>query len=308
MIGIICAMELEIEKIREGMTDVTEEKHAGVVYTLGKKKGADVVMAVSGAGKVFAAICTQAMIDNFHPEVILNVGVAGSLSTDLSIGDIVMAEQLVQHDMDVTALGLKKGQLYGSDYRFFPANSKVIDLIKECLELVNLEREKEGKKALHAIKGTVASGDVFVADSGLKKSIVDEFQAVACEMEGAAIAQVCCVNEIRFGVIRAISDSANEDSTMDYGEFSRMLHTGIQIGRIFPSCYCNTQKHTDITDMSAKRIRIGFICFHLRSIPDFSSDRFDLIEPCIAVVCFIIGFQECITCCDDVILRERLFG
>lgn len=222
MIGIICAMELEIEKIREGMTDITEEKHAGVVYTLGKKKGADVVMAVSGAGKVFAAICTQAMIDNFHPEVILNVGVAGSLSTDLSIGDIVMAEQLVQHDMDVTALGLKKGQLYGSDYRFFPANSKVIDLIKECLELVNLEREKEGKKALHAIKGTVASGDIFVADSGLKKSIVDEFQAVACEMEGAAIAQVCCVNEIRFGVIRAISDSANEDSTMDYGEFSRM--------------------------------------------------------------------------------------
>ena len=222
MIGIICAMELEIKKIREGMTDITEEKHAGVVYTIGKKKGTDVVMAVSGAGKVFAAICTQAMIDHYHPEVILNVGVAGGLSPDLSVGDLVMAEQLVQYDMDVTALGLKKGQLFGSDYRFFPANSKVIDIAKDCLELVNLEREKEGKKALHAIKGTIASGDVFVADSGLKKSIVDEFQAVACEMEGAAIAQVCCVNEMGFGVVRDISDAANESSTMDFGEFCKM--------------------------------------------------------------------------------------
>lgn len=221
MIGIICAMEIEMKKLLEDMTDISEVKHAGVRFVTGKKKDKDTVMAISGVGKVNAAVCTQIMIDLFKPEIILNVGVAGSLTPDLNVTDIVIASQLVQHDMDCTALGFKKGQIYGSGERFFPANQYVVDKLKESIDILNSEKEKKGEKQIHSIFGTIASGDLFVSEDSVKKKIVGEFQAVACEMEGAAVGQVCVANELRFGVVRAISDSANESSKMDYGEFCR---------------------------------------------------------------------------------------
>ena len=223
MTGVICAMEIEMKNIREGMTVTSEKECAGVKFVEGKKFGKDIVVAVCGVGKVFAAICTQTMIDYYKPDIILNVGVAGGLSSSLDVKDVVIADQLIQHDMDATALGCKKGEIYGegTSYRYFPANAYVIDRIKESAEIVNSERKKAGREPLRIFTGTVASGDLFVSDKEKKAELRDEFQAMACEMEGAAIAQVCCVNKVRFGVIRAISDSADEGSKMDFGVFCK---------------------------------------------------------------------------------------
>ena len=219
MKGLICAMDLEMKKIREDMKNVKEEKRAGITFVCGNIDETEVVAAVCGVGKVNAAICTQAMIDRFSPDCILNVGVAGSLSKELDVTDIVVADKLVQHDFDCTALGCKPGEIYGSDQRFFMADPFVAEKLMKAIDVINGRRTASGEKALHAVTGSIASGDQFISSAEKKSFITSEFGSLACEMEGASIAQVCVANGVPFGVIRAISDSADESSHMDFGEF-----------------------------------------------------------------------------------------
>ena len=205
MIGIIGAMDIEIEHINAVMEEKEEFTVSGALYTKGKLDGKDVVTAVCGIGKVFAAMCAQTMIVKFGADTVINTGVAGGLTDKTDILDTVVATALVQHDMDTTYFGDPKGMISGINVVEFPCDSTLAEKIT-----ANVEG--------NCVRGIVASGDCFVADNDRKKDISETFSAVACEMEGAAIAQVCYVNKIPFCVLRTISDGANGEE-MSYEKF-----------------------------------------------------------------------------------------
>lgn len=212
MIGIICAMKIEADAIRASLGDTKTETVSGVKFTTGTLHGKDIVIAVCGIGKVFAAICTEAMILRYAPTLIINSGVAGTLTDKLSIGDIAIAKDLVQHDMDTSALGDPVGLVSGINKIHFEADEKAIAAFEAAVKEVGA----------NSVVGTIASGDQFMSDTEKKNVIRDRFGAVACEMEGAAIAHVAYVNSVPFAVLRAISDSASGDAQMEYPKFVAM--------------------------------------------------------------------------------------
>ena len=210
MIGIIGAMDIEVDYIKSIMTDVEIVSVSGVDFYAGKAFGKDVVTAKCGIGKVYAALCCQTMILKFNPDVIINTGVAGALVSGLSVLDVVVADKVCQHDMDTSPLGDPKGLISGINKIFFPCDERYANLLSEVVSRLNLK----------GVSGTVASGDVFVADKALKNAISSEFSAVACEMEGGAMGHVCFVNNVPFCCLRAISDG--DGAEMDYMEFSKL--------------------------------------------------------------------------------------
>lgn len=212
MIGIICAMKIEADAIRASLTDTRTEVVSGVEFTVGKRYGKEIVLAVCGIGKVFAAICTEAMILRFAPTLILNSGVAGTLTEALSIGDIAIAKNLVQHDMDTSPLGDPVGLVSGINKIYFDADEAAVAAFAKATASVGV----------NSVIGTIASGDQFMSDTAKKNAIRDRFGAIACEMEGAAIAHVAYVNNVPFAVLRAISDSASGDAQMEYPKFVAM--------------------------------------------------------------------------------------
>lgn len=211
-IGIIGAMKIEVEAIQAIMEDKEEQIISGVLFVSGTLYGKKIVVAECGIGKVFAAICTEAMILSYKPDVIINTGVAGGLATDLKIGDIAIAESVVQHDMDTSPLGDPIGYLSGINIVNIPCDKKVNALLTDVVESLNI----------NTVTGVIVSGDQFINGAEKKKMLVESFRAVSCEMEGASIGHVCYVNKVPFGVVRSISDGADDDSHMDYPEFCRM--------------------------------------------------------------------------------------
>lgn len=212
MIGIIGAMEVEVEAIRQRLSDKKEKNISGVRYVSGKLGKNEVVTAVCGIGKVFAAICAQTMILEYAPSVIINTGVAGSLSSALNVCDIAIADKVVQHDMDTSPLGDPKGMISGINVVYIEADEQV------CNELVETVKQA----GINTARGTIASGDQFIASREVKERIVSDFGAIACEMEGASIGQVCYVNKVPFAVLRAISDKADGVAEIDYPSFCKM--------------------------------------------------------------------------------------
>ena len=209
-IGIICAMEIEAAEIRSALSDVQEKTVGGILFHSGKMGEREVVIAVCGIGKVFAAMCAQTMILAFAPDAIYNSGVAGSLTEKLSILDVAVSEKLVQHDMDTTPLGDPPGLISGINRVFFPGSDDLTAAVA-----------KEGAAlGLRVLPGTIASGDQFISKAEQKKRIKETFDPIACEMEGAAIAQVAFVNKIPFCAIRAISDAYDGKNEMDYAQFA----------------------------------------------------------------------------------------
>lgn len=198
MIGIIGAMDVEIENIIKNMTDTKSEEISSVTYTSGKLKGKDVVCAVCGIGKVFAAICTQTMILRYKPDIIINTGIAGSLSSDLRVCDTVVAESLVQHDMDTTYFGDPKGFVQHLGIVNIPCNEELG--IKICSVMED--------KGVHCVRGVIATGDAFIADEATKNDIAKTFNAIACDMEGASIALVSYMGNVKCVVMRTVSDGA----------------------------------------------------------------------------------------------------
>ena len=205
-IGIIGAMTVETEGLIAEMTDKKTHTVSGVTYTEGTLCGRNVVVATCGVGKVFAAICAEAMILRFGVTALLNTGVAGGLSPMLEVGDVVVADCVVQHDMNTTALGDPKGLISG-------INVVKIDTDKHLLKALC---EATAELGYNGIVGTVASGDLFVTKQKTKDGLAKDFDAVACEMEGAPIGHVAFVNGIPFAVLRAISDGGDG---MEYSEF-----------------------------------------------------------------------------------------
>ena len=208
-ICIIGALDTEVEGLISLLGSYEVETVGAIKCHLGILDGKKVAIARCGVGKVFAAMCAAAMIVKYSPDLIINTGVGGALSDKLMPTDTVIADKLCQHDMDTSALGDPKGLISGINKIYFEADKKAVEILKSGAESLSIK----------AFVGTVASGDKFVADREDKKKIISEFSAMACEMEGCAIAQVAFVNSVPFAVIRAISDSADGDAGMDYASF-----------------------------------------------------------------------------------------
>lgn len=175
------------------------------------------VAVKSGIGKVNAARCTQIMIDNFHPDYIINSGIAGGIDASLSVGDIIIGEELVQHDFDVTAFGHAKGYLCTGERDDVPT---VFHSDKKLVYLLESSAKEAGGSG-KVRTGRIASGDIFVADRTLKESISHEFKAAAAEMEGAAIAQTAAYADIPFVVLRVISDQADGEAAESFETFEK---------------------------------------------------------------------------------------
>ena len=212
MIGIIGAMTVEVEKIKALMTDKKTEKISGIEFASGLFMGKPVVVAVSGVGKVNAAVCTEAMILKYAPRLIINTGVGGALSDDLKIGDIALSCCTAEHDMDTTPLGEPKGFISGLETVKIKADEKALLDFKEVLKDLGL----------NYVVGPIASGDQFINSPIEKERIKGEFDAVCCEMEGASIGHVCAMNNIPYLVVRAISDGADDSSHLSFPEFVKM--------------------------------------------------------------------------------------
>lgn len=209
MIGIIGAMDIEIDALKALLTQPKSETVSGIEFTRGVLEGKQVVLAVCGIGKVFAAICAQTMILRYGVSVVINTGVGGSLSKELSVGNIAIADYAVQHDMDTSPLGDPVGHISGINVVQLPADKELAEKIKAVTDRLGIK----------SLVGTIASGDQFVASTAQKERIVSNFGAVACEMEGAAIGHVCYVNKVPFAIIRSISDNANGEAEIDYPTF-----------------------------------------------------------------------------------------
>ena len=212
MIGIIAAMNVEMDGLRAHMENPVSETVSGVEFVRGTIEGREVVTAVCGIGKVFAALCAQTMILRYAPEAVINTGVAGTLTDELSIGNLAVSACVVQHDMDTSAIGDPVGLISGINMVEIPADRALTDRLCAAAQTVGVK----------TLTGCIASGDQFVASPGRKTFIADTFSAIACEMEGAAVGQVCYVNRVPFCVLRAISDSADGSSHMDYPVFAQM--------------------------------------------------------------------------------------
>ena len=211
VLGIIGAMSEELEILLKDMSLEDVQVKANMKFHKGKLWGKDVVAVVCGIGKVNAAICTQILASEYNVSAVINVGVAGGIGKDIYPGDVVIAENLVQYDMDTTAFGDPMGQIPRLDTFDFKCVSKLIETAKSACEEAT---------EFKTFSGRIVSGDMFVASIDKIKWLESEFAALAWEMEGASIAHVCYLNKIPFVVIRSISDNANNGAHMDFEKFT----------------------------------------------------------------------------------------
>lgn len=212
MVGIIGAMSVEVDDLKACMSDVSVQIISGIEFYKGSIHGVDCVVARCGVGKVYAAVCAQTMILQYHTNIVINTGVAGGIGADIHIGDVVISSGLVQYDMDTSAIGDEVGLISGMNIVTIPATKTLVDLVVKVAQTVY-----DGK--VHV--GVIATGDQFICDAKKLNSIAARFQASACEMEGGSIAHVCYINHVDFVVIRAISDNANDEASVDYMQFSK---------------------------------------------------------------------------------------
>ena len=209
MIGIIGAMQTEVDLLISKIENAETKIISGISFVSGKIYEKEVVVAKCGIGKVFAALCAQTMILEYGVKMLINTGVGGAISDELDIGDIAVSDFVVQHDMDTTALGDPLGLISGINVVKIAADEGLV---------ADFCRAAKEKGARHLV-GTIASGDTFISSAEKKKNIAAAFDAVVCEMEGAAIGQVCYVNKTPFCIVRAVSDKADGSSGVDYMTF-----------------------------------------------------------------------------------------
>ena len=215
MTGIIGAMESEVRILISKLENAKEQIIGRNVYYTGLLCGKEVVIARCGIGKVAAAVSAQIMIDRFGADLVINTGIAGGLAKGIGIGDIVIASGLIQHDFDLSLFGYAKGYIPGFDQQ----DRNVPTVFKADCETVGKLECAAKKLGVNCKTGVIVSGDIFVCDSAKKNELVSLFGAYATEMEGAAIAEAACLSGVPFAVIRAISDSADEEATESFDTF-----------------------------------------------------------------------------------------
>ena len=210
-LGIIGAMDVEVERLVAQVEDARVTRHARMDFTEGTLFGLPVVVVRCGVGKVHAAACVQSLVDLFGVTHVVNTGAAGSLDARLDIGDILMSLDVVHHDVDATNFGYAPGEVPGSGMEAYPADAALVEAVQQAAQ----------EAGASCAVGRVATGDSFVRDAAEKDRIARTFQARCCEMEGAAIAQACWLNDVPFVVVRAISDKADGSDALDYPIFER---------------------------------------------------------------------------------------
>jgi len=186
----------------------SDVEYADNLYHKAKYKDLDIVLSHSKIGKVNAALTASMMIEHFGCEMLLFTGVAGAVTSELKIGDLVAATQLCQHDLDITD--------FGHPYGYVPKGKIYVESSRE---LLHIAKAVANDKGINLKKGIIATGDQFIADSERKEWIARTFNADAIEMEGAAVAVVCDALDIPFFVLRAICDAADIDATFDFDKF-----------------------------------------------------------------------------------------
>ncbi len=212
LIGIIGAMNVEIDSLKAKLTDAFHEAAGNWDFVSGKLAGKDVVVVQCGIGKVNAALCAQYLILKYKPELIINTGVGGSLHSNVRYGDIVIADKVVQHDVDTSPIGDPVGLVSTINKIYFDCDQSAGNALESaCREC-----------GIPCVRGIAASGDQFIASKEKKERIVSLFNASVCEMEGGAIGQVCYICNTPFEVIRSISDNADDGSPSDYSTFVKV--------------------------------------------------------------------------------------
>ena len=211
MIGIIGAMEEEVAKLQELCEDREEIQKGPYFFVKGKLSGKEVVLCKAGIGKVNAAACTQALIDRFQPSYIVNTGIAGAISPEVHILDLVISRDALQYDVDVTRFDYPLGKVPGDEKLGYDADAHLLELAVEVNKEINPEH--------NSYIGRVVTGDRFVSSHETKEYLKKTFDAACCEMEGAAIAQIATKNGVPFVILRFISDEANNEASMVYEEF-----------------------------------------------------------------------------------------
>ena len=206
--GIIGAMESEVTAIKDAMADVRVTRVSGMEFARGSIAGSEVVVVQCGICKVNAAVCAQTLINGFGVDRVVNTGVAGSLTDELTINDFVVSVDAVQHDYDVTAIGFAPGEIPYTGMVAFPADEGMRERAVEAV--------RRAAPTSKVLEGRVCSGDQFIATTEQRERIVSTFGGLCAEMEGAAIAQVCHLNGTPYVIIRAISDDSDG---MTYEEF-----------------------------------------------------------------------------------------
>jgi len=213
-IGIIGAMDEEIALYLDAMQGAAASTKAGITYYEGELEGKPVVLCKSGVGKVNAAVTTQVLIDRFQVDCVIFTGVAGAVHPELNIGDIVVSADCVQHDIDVTALGFQPGQIPFTDRWVWKADDRLRQLA--------LEAGKDLEAGVRVVSGRILSGDQFIASRDKVQWLHEQFDASCTEMEGAAVAQVCAMNQVPFVIVRSMSDNADGSAHVNFTEFTRL--------------------------------------------------------------------------------------
>ena len=212
-IGIIAAEVKEMEAVKEKMQNIKETKFYNSTFYEGTISNKNCVLVRCGEGKVNAARTTQMLIDKFAVDAVINVGSAGGLNPELDYEDIVVSTACIQHDFDITAFGREKGYIPNIEDKYIYADKTLLEKATKAIEETNNK----------VIKGIIATGDVFVAGKEKRKALYEEFKAECVEMEGAAVAQVCHLDNIPFIIIRSISDTVNGNDKIDFESYLEVV-------------------------------------------------------------------------------------
>ena len=213
---ILCRLDPALDPSSRLDDIIAETKHIKTEYIAGNRyfiahyKGHEIVVAYSKIGKVFAALTASVLAQRYRVEKLLFSGVAGAISKDLHIGDLVAATKLCQHDLDITAFGHPYGYV-PEGKRFIPSDARLLQIARDVAK----------RRGIALKEGIIATGDQFVADAARKEWIGETFGADALEMEGAAVAVVCDAFDIPFFILRSISDAADMDAGFDFDTFLR---------------------------------------------------------------------------------------
>ncbi|MCK5780712.1 MAG: 5'-methylthioadenosine/adenosylhomocysteine nucleosidase [Psychrilyobacter sp.] len=214
MIGIIGAMHEEIIELKGLIKNLKEEKVIGMSFFSGELEGKEIVLVEGGIGKVNATICTTLLIEKFKIEKLIFTGVAGGTNPEIEVGDIVISNELIEHDFDCTAFGMKHGEIPRMDTSIFKSDAKLIKLAKKSASIVF------SKENIYV--GRIVSGDQFIAESEKINWLRETFNSECTEMEGAAVAHVCHMFNLPFVILRSISDKANGNAKTDFQEFVKL--------------------------------------------------------------------------------------
>lgn len=212
-IGIIGAMDLETELLKNRMTDIEVKEVAGLFFFKGKLMGKNVIVVTCGIGKTNSALCSQILISEFKVSHVINTGVSGAIHDELNVGDLVISTDCMHHDFDCTGFGYEYGIIPRMATSVFEADESLVELAYEAsMKVVS------GQKVM---KGRIVSGDQFVSSMEKKTFIENTFKALTTEMESASIAHVCALNRIPYVIIRGMSDKADGSAHVNFDEFAK---------------------------------------------------------------------------------------